>query len=171
MSLNKDEPAYAQSTGYDEQVMRQQPTYANYPATHYQTEPTSQQQLPTQSIPQHLNHHQQVYSTSAPAYQIPESSSVLGTSPAYQPHLSSPNAQAPIQSLEQQPNSFPAYQGAPNYSNKVIEMPTLQSSMNMGEGMYQQLQQQKIFATSTASYNMGPSQSKNRYPWPLPKNS
>lgn len=173
MSLNKEEPAYGQPTNYDEQVMRQQPTFTNYPATHYQTEPVAQQQLPTQALPQHLNH-QHVYSASAPTYQLQENSSMLGTSPVYQqqqPHLSPTNPQPQLPSLEQQPNSFPVFQGGPNYGNKVIEMPVLQSSMNLSEGMYQQLQQQKIFATSTASYSIAPNQSKNRYPWPMPKNS
>lgn len=166
MSLNKEEPAYGQPTNYDEQVMRQQPTFTNYRATLYQSEQVAQQ-LPTQSVPQHLN--QQVYPQ--------ENSSMLGTSPVYQQqqqHLSPTNAQPPqLPSLEQQPNSFPVYQNAqPNYGNKVIEMPVLQSSMNLNEGMYQQLQQQKIFSTSTATYSIGPNQSKNqRYPWPMPKNS
>lgn len=169
MSLTTEELAYGQSN-YDEQQVMRQPTFANYPPNHYQSsEHTSQQQLPTQSLPpQHLNH-QQVYSASAPAYQMPENAAVLGTSPAYQQHLSSINTQAQMQSLEQ-PNSFPVYQGGPSYGNKVIEMPVLQSSVNLSEGMYQQLQQQKIFATSTTGYNMAPNQSKNRYPWPSPKN-
>ena len=144
--------------------MIKQPTFTNY-STHYQTEQILLNQQPINQ------QQQQIYSASPPAYNASnqlQDSQLLAASPVYQ--LTTNTQQ--IQNLDQQSPStnYLPQQTVENY-NKVIEMPILQSSMSINEGMYQQLQQQKTFATST-NFNLAASnQQQQKYPWPMPKNS
>lgn len=150
---NQDSSYVQQQTNYGDQVMvRHQPTYTNY-STPYQSE---------QSLNQQIN--QKVYCSSAPTFnnQLQDNTVTFSTSPIYQQQTQQ------IQNSEHQQQSN--YLAQTNY-NKVIEMPVLQSSMNLNEGIYQQMQQQKTFATSATNYTIGSNQSKQSYPWPLPKNS
>lgn len=159
--LSSDETNYGSKSQHpinygDHQVLRQ-PTFSNYPQQHFhQTE-------------QHLINQPVVYSTSAPNYNQAHHSdpSKLGTSPVYSHQLidstSTSLNQPNLDSLITNQSHTQTY--AINTStSKVIEMPVLQSSMNLNEGLYQQLQQQKTFTTSTA-YPMG----STKYPWPSPK--
>lgn len=147
MSLNQEanySPQQQQSSNYGDQVMRQQPTYS-YPP-HYQTS--------EQSV---------VYSTSAPNYNQILHDSSLG-SPVHNQQLSPTPIQQHLDSTVVSQQQHP--QLPQNYTGtKVIEMPLLQSSINLNEGLYQQFQQQKTFATST-NYPMSSTQ---KYPWPSPK--
>jgi len=137
--LNYDNPSYG------DQVMRQQPTYSNYSHYHQSSE------------------HPIVYSNYNQVFQ----DTTLSTSPVYsnqQQLLGSPTVQQ--QNISPEVTVSGQQQLPQNYStSKVIEMPVLQSSMNMNEALYQQIQQQKTFATSTYPV----SSAQNKYPWPSPK--
>lgn len=166
LNLATEEVNYSQqSNNYADQISQQshpQQVYSNYPM-HYQLESSMSQP---------------VYSTSVPNYsnQIQDSSiASFGTSPNYHQQsqqqqnldsMSTVNTQQPQQQQPHIQNLEQANYISGNFNNKVIEMPILQSSMNINEGMYQQVQQQKSYATSTTYATPATS---SGYPWPKPR--